>query len=220
MTEWQPVPSERLMLYSPIGLHLIDDFTGQAPIGTLRIQLDRQRASGDWEPSGIEGVRTPSEVIIYPGLGRSAHAATQPASRYRARIEASHYRADYLMTDAGIEFDADPYDDTLAPVNIPAAPQPVFLLPAPSYAFQTHIRVIRGVVQDAANQPVAYAEVTEGINERVLSDERGGFALPLRWPALVGQVQIDAVDHRTGASGQITVTLPADLTSGQIITII
>lgn len=219
MTEWQPVPTERLMLYSPIGLHLIDDFTGQPPIGPLRLLLDRQTAAGGWQPSGIDAIRTPGDVITYPGLGRSAHAGIQPPSHYRVRIEAAHYCPDYLMTDAGIEFDADPYDDTVPPATIPAAPQRVFLLPAPSYAFQTHVRVVRGVVHDAANQPVAYAEVTEGINERVLSDARGGFALPLRWPPLIGQVQVDAVDHRTGASGQITVTLPADLTSGQTITI-
>jgi hypothetical protein len=219
MTVWQPVAAERLMLYSPIGLHLIDDFTGQPPIGALRIMLDRQLASGEWEPSGIDAVRTPGDVIIYPGLGRSAHAATQPASHYRVRIEAPHYRADYLTTDAGIEFDADPYDDSTPPAAIPQMPQRIFLLPAPSYPFQTHVRLVRGVLRDASNQPVANAEVTEGINERVLSDERGGFALPLRWSPLSGAVQIDALDHRTGASGQISLTLPADLTGGHIITL-
>lgn len=217
MTVWQPVPAERLMLYSPIGLHLIDDFTGQPPIGPLRILLDRQLASGEWEPSGIEGVRTPGDVISYPGLGRSANAATQPAARYRVRVEAPQYRAHYLVTDAGIEFSADPYDDVTPPAAIPAMPQQVFLLPAPNYPFQTHVRVVRGVLHDASSQPIANAEVTEGANERVLSDERGVFALPLRWPPLSGPVQIDAIDHRTGASGQISVTLPADLSGGHII---
>ena len=217
MTVWRAVEAERLMLYSPIGLHLIDDFTGQPPIGALQILLDRHLPSGEWEPTGIEGVRTPGDVIAYPGLGRSAHAATQPAVRYRVRIEAPQYRPHYLMTDAGIEFDADPYDDVTPPATIPPMPQQVFLLPAPSYPFQTHVRVVRGVLQDASSQPIANAEVTEGANERVLSDERGVFALPLRWSPLSGPVQIDAIDHRTGASGQITVTLPADLTRGDLI---
>ena len=53
----------------------------------------------------------------------------------------------------------------------------------------------------------------------VLSDERGVFALPLRWPAPGSMVTVDALDHRTGLSGQITIDFPADLGEGHDITI-
>jgi len=220
MTAWQSIPAERLMLYSPIGLRLIDDFTGRAPTGRVRVLLDRRNAAGGWEPTDIAAVRTPSDVVTFPGLGRSAQAGALPL-RYRVRIEATYYRPDYLMTDEGIEFDVHPYDDSTAPAVFPMLPQGLFLMPAPNYSFPNHVRVLRGEVRDAANDPVPNAEVTESVNERVLTDARGCFALPLRWPPLNGAVQIDAVDHRPNPDriGQIFVTLPADLASGQVIVV-
>jgi hypothetical protein len=53
----------------------------------------------------------------------------------------------------------------------------------------------------------------------VLSDERGVFALPLRWVALSGNVVIDAIDHRTARTDQLTLTLPQDLQQGQTFTL-
>lgn len=220
MTAWQPIPTERWMLYSPIGLRLVDDFTGRAPTGRIRVLLDRRDSAGGWEETEIQAVRTPSDVITFPGLGRSAHAG-DPPTRYRVRIEATYYRPDYLMTADGIEFDVHPYDDSTPPASFPMLPQGLFLLPAPNYPYPNHVRVLRGEVRDAANDPVANAEVTESVNERVLTDARGGFALPLRWPPLSGAVPIDAVDHRPNPdrTGQIIVTLPADLASGQVIVV-
>ena len=220
MTAWQAIPAERLMLYSPIGLRLVDDFTGRAPIGRVRVLLDRRDAAGGWEATDVQAVRTPSDVVTFPGLGRSAQAGAPP-TRYRVRIEATYYRPDYLMTDDGIEFDVHPYDDSTPPAAFPMLPQGLFLMPAPNYPYPNHVRVLRGEVRDAANDPVANAEVTESVNERVLTDARGGFALPLRWPPLSGAVPIDAVDHRPNPdrTGQIIVTLPADLASGQVIVV-
>ena len=218
MTAWQVITAERRMLYSPIGLRLIDDFTGLSPVGAVRAFLDRQTAAG-WETTSIKAVRTPSDALIYPGLGRSATAALQPPTHCRVRIEADFYRPDYLLNNDAIEFDVFPYDDITPPAVIATLPQNVFLLPTPAYGFADHVRVLRGQVTDAAARPVANVEIMFGATERAASDERGRFALSLRWPALTGAIQIDASDHRTGRTGQINVNLPADLAGGNVIVI-
>ena len=63
------------------------------------------------------------------------------------------------------------------------------------------------------------AEVSRGNTERVLSDEQGSYALPLRLTPDNTPVAIDAVDHISGEHGQITVTLPADLGGSKLIVI-
>ncbi|HVO01319.1 MAG TPA: hypothetical protein VMT54_03915 [Candidatus Cybelea sp.] len=218
MTVWQTIAGERLMLYSPVGLRLVDDFTGRAPFGTIRTHLDQRRANLTWLPTDIAAVRTPSDVITYPGLGRSAHPL-QPPVRYRVRLEAEFYRPDYLLNQDAIEFDVHPYDDDNPPVVIVGVPQDVFLIPSTNYPYPGHVRVLRGSVVDNAADPVANVEVTEGVGEKVLTDDRGQFSLPLRWPPFNAALQIDALDHRTGATGQINVNLPADLSTGHIIPI-
>jgi hypothetical protein len=176
-------------------------------------------ANGEWQQADIDAVRTASDVLIYPGLGRSAHVTTQPPARYRVRLEASFYRPDYLLNIDGIEFDAYPYDDKTPPALFPSSPRNLFMMPSTTYPFPGHVRVVRGRVVDVNGNAVVNAEVTESAQERVLSDERGGFSLPLRWPALTAVVQIDALDHRSGRSGQLSITLPADLAVGHVITI-
>jgi hypothetical protein len=217
MTLWQAIPDERRALFSPIGLRLVDDFAGVAPFGLLRVLLDRQTASGGWEPTAIEGVRTLSDTIIYPGLGRSAHAGVELPSRYRVRVGADHLLPFYLRESDGIEFDAEAWDDVTPPTVVPSVPLNLFLLPAPAYPFPTHVRVLRGTIIGPGGDPAPFVEVTAGANERVLSDSRGSFALPLRWPAYDVAIDVFANDIRTGASGQITVNLPAALGSGQLI---
>lgn len=219
MTIWQAIPGEQRQIYSPIGLRLIDDFTGLAPQGSVRASLDVRNANGEWRPTGIGFTRTPSDVIIYPGLGRSANVALQPAFHYRVRLEAAFYRPEYLTLQDGIEFDAHPYDDDTPPAVMASLPDNTFLIPATNYPYPSHVRVVRGQVVDTVGDPVANVEITEGGGERVLSDERGTFSLPLRWPPFVSAVQIDAMDFRAGRSGQLNINLPADLASGHVVVI-
>jgi len=219
MSSWATIAQERLMLYSPIGLNLIDDLTGKAPLGKFNITLEEQDSTGDWHETHTEAVRSLSNVLLYPGLGRSADVAATPVRRYRIRIENPRYRPDYLMTDTGIEFDVHPYDDDTPPAAAASHPMDVFLIPSASYPFPRHLRVLRGIVVDNIGDPVVNAEVVEGPRERVLTDMRGEFALPLRWTALSALVQIDAVDHRTGQNGSINAVLPTDLTHSNTITI-
>lgn len=219
MSGWQTIPGQKLMLYSPIGLNLIDDLTGEAPNGPLDAALDERESSGTWHTTSLKPVRSFGNILLYPGLGRSADIAATPIRRYRVRLSNTWYRGEYLMTDDGIEFDVHPYDDDTPPAVSPNQPTNVFLLPSPNYPFPGHIRVLRGVVVDNVGDRVANVEVVEGARERVLTDERGEFAVPLRWPALSGAVQIDAVDHRTARSGSINAALPADLFQSNTITI-
>ncbi len=219
MTSWQQIPGERLTMYSPVGLNLIDDFSGANPVGRFEAELDEQDTAGDWHSTTIQAVRSLGNTLVYPGLGRTVETAVTPIRRYRVRLASRFYRADYLMNDDGIEFDVHPYNDDTPPAVIPNQPVDVFLLPSASYPFPGHVRVLRGEVVDNLGDPVANVEVVEGARERVLTDARGEFALPLRWPALSGPVQIDAVDHRTGRNGSINATLPADLAHSNTITI-
>lgn len=219
MINWQLLPDERFMLYSPVGLRVIDDFSGAGPVGAIEALLDVQDTNGDWHTMDVDAVRTAGDVIAYPGLGRTAYVGVQPMMRYRVRLEADFYRPDYLINLDAVEFDVHPYDDQNPPAVIPTHPQTVFMLPATQYQYPRHVRVVRGRVEDNNGDPVANVEVTEGPRERVLTDERGTFSLPLRWPALNAAVQIDALDHRTGLSGQLNINLPGDLTGGHTIII-
>ena len=89
----------------------------------------------------------------------------------------------------------------------------------PNYPFETHLRVLRGLVKDTARKAVDGAEVFLGNTERSVSDLRGAFALALRLPPKKGQIKIDAVDTSKTRHGEITVTLPDDLGKNHTIII-
>jgi hypothetical protein len=211
----KPLPGERWALYSPIGLRLLDDITGHMPFGPVKALLDRQDAAGNWQETKIKAVMTPSGNLTYPGLERHPDVSGPPR-HYRCRIEADLYGPLYRAIQDGIEFDAFPYNDTNPPANLPAppnlqVPQDVVLTPASNYPFLPHIPVLRGRVVDVNTDPVADAIVSQGIQERVLTDRRGAFALPLRWVPLNVQFFVDATHPRTGRANSIPITIPQDL---------
>ncbi len=215
MISWKPLPGERWLLYSPIGLRLLDDITGNTPFGSVKAVLDRQDPAGNWQETDIRAVMTPSGNLTYPGLERHFEV-NGPARRYRCRIEAEFYEPLYRLLLDGIEFDAFPYNDTNPPANFPPPPNlplpfDVVLTPASNYPFQPHIHVLRGRAVDVNGDAVADAVVSQGIQEQVLTNQRGVFALPLRWVPLNVAVPIDATHPRTGGTGGILVTIPQDL---------
>ena len=216
---WQALPDEILRLYSQIGIRVVDEFTGLLPKYPVYADLEFQDAAGDWHAIERKPVVTPSGVVSFPGLGRSAQIAMQPVLRHRVLLKSDFYRPAYLRNVDGLEFDLHPYDDDNPPAVIPTHPQTEFLLPNASYRYESHIRVVRGHVEDNTTAPVANVEVREGTNERVLTDERGAFALPLRWPALNAALLLDAVDHRTARSATISIQLPGDLFPDHLFTI-
>ena len=208
--------NERRMLYSQIGLRLIDEFTGEYPAFPVEVEIEKQLSTGEWVAPfpAVEPKITPSGNITFPGLGLNVNAGVAPDVQYRVRLSAKEFLPEYLMNDNALYFAVRPYDHTTPPAVIPPLPQTVMLLPTANYPYPGHVRVVRGVTTNlGTTNDVPYVEVTEGMRERVLSDSRGIFALPLRWPTFSGGVTIDAVDHRTGLTDSLALTLPADLHS-------
>jgi hypothetical protein len=218
VTAWRDLGSEHVALYSPIGLRLVDDFTGEAPVGRVKAWLDLRVAVGVWKPTDFAPVLTPSSVVCWPGLGREGDPALAPTRRYRARVDADQYRPGYLSSTDGVEFNSPPWNDENPPVPVTAGPQDLYLFPSTAYGFPTWVRVLRGVVRDAGGDPVANVLVRQGAAETVLTDERGTFSLPLRWAT--SGVPVDASDVRTGRAGLHVLNLPADLRSNVTITIV
>jgi len=203
-------------MYSPVGFRLIDELSGRALIGGFKATLDI-RIGTNFRATDSRAVTTASGVVAYPGLGRASQPVGAPR-HYRFRVAAEFYRPLYLENSDGLEFDAPWYSDDAPPVPLPSFPQDVAFAPAASYPFASHISVLRGRVVDAAGVPVENAKVVESTHERVLTDQRGAFCLPLRWAPSRVPVAIDASD-RAGRTGTIVVTLPVDLGRGQTITI-
>jgi hypothetical protein len=193
-------------MYSPIGIRFIDDFTTQLPFGYVRPRLEIADAQGVFGDTDIAGVSTASGVLTYPGLGRRRDAKSGQPRRYRVSVDAEFYTPRYLAvqtygTPAGIVFNAYPYDDETPPASPPPLVD-VPLLPASHYPFGSHVRVLHGIVADAAQAPVAHAFVSMGLKEHVYTDARGAFSLPLRWVKTTAT--IDAHDD-AGRVGSIAV---------------
>jgi hypothetical protein len=239
MTSFRRLPGESLELYSPVGLRLIDDFTGSLPFGRVSVQLERDDGSGGWRMTTIDVRITLSGILAYPGLERHIEVVGQLPRRYRVTLDAEFYRPFYRILPAGllvsspyyretvdgIEFDAFPYNDANPPTDYTVNPpqeikpqaQDVRLAPAVNYPFPTHVRILRGRVVDATRKPVVDAEVRRSNTERVASGVEGAFALPLRWTPDGVAVAIDAINHRNGQMGTINITLPQDLGRSQTI---
>ena len=218
-----PLPGERSLLFSPIGLRLLDDITGHTPFGPVKAFLDRLDSSGNWQETKISPVMTPGGYVTYPGLERHPEISGGPR-RYRCRIEADFYEPLYRSVVDGIEFDAFPYNDTNPPANFPLPPNlplptDVVLTPASNYPYPAHVPVLRGRVLDVNGDGVTEAIVSRGVQERVLTDRRGAFALPLRWVTPNVPVLIDATHPRTGRTGNIPITIPQDLGANHDISI-
>ena len=218
MTTWATIPDAVTHLYSPIGLRLVDDLTGAAPVGSVQATLDIRNADGGWQQTDIQDVRTLSGIVAYPGLERHANVVGLPTRQYRIRLTAAVYLPLYRAQSAGIQFDADPYNETNPPAHIIGMTTDTFLLPAPNYPFPTNVPVVRGLVVDAANRPVPDVLVEHSHKECALSDAHGSFALALRWAQQGVAIPIDAIDKHTGRHGSTPIQLPDSL--GQSINII
>jgi len=216
-----PLPGETRRLRSPIGIWLEDDLTGNPPYGWVRAELDT-REGPTWQLTDTKALVTPSGVLAYPALGRSAVLARQAFRWYRVRLTAQFYEPVYpprrgRSRSDGIRFLARPYNDT-APPNLP---RPllvtVTLRPAATYPFPPGMPVLRGKVIDHTKKPLQHAQVFDGVRRTAHTDARGEFALPLPNAGLGVPLPID-VDY-DGRRGTINVVLPGDLATGHTITI-
>ena len=221
MRTWRIQPGERSELYSPVGLRLLDDRTGERPIGRVAAFLDVLDGAA-WRLTGIPAVHTPGGVVAYPGLERRADVSGPPR-HYRVRLTAEFYRPVYpLPPFEGFEFDAFPWNDTNPPRTIVRFPQDAKLTPVPGYPFPSFVPVLRGRVVDPEG-PVADADVkfvvrVDEVLSRVLSDERGEFALPLQLAAFGVDLTIKTGHRPSSRSKDLKVVLPGDL--GKSLTIL
>lgn len=146
---------ERITMYSPIGLQLVDDFTGGPPLGRIVADLqERDPAAASpsppsWTSAGRRAVVGPSGVLTYPGLGRSSRPAETPVRRFRVVIAAEYYTPRYPPLTSGFEFDVHAYNDSNPPAALPLGLTKAPLIPSRNYPFPSGVRVLRGRVVDA-----------------------------------------------------------------------
>jgi hypothetical protein len=210
MTSLQLLAGAQRELVTPIAIRLRDDFSGDGVVGNVALLLDIKEGSG-WCPLDRAPATTASGIYIYPNLERRAAPIGLPPRRYRVRIEAANYRPRYLRIDDAIEFNAFPGNDDVLPTTYAKTVRVEALLPSVNYPFPTHVPVLRGLVTDAGGNPVPNVVVHEGLRETVLTDERGQYALPLRWVPPAVPVPIDAEDLRTARTDTQLVMLPSSL---------
>jgi hypothetical protein len=216
---WRTLPEERTRLFAPIGLRLVDALSGTGPLGWVQPELD-ERVGNQWSPALARVVVSGNGIVTAPWLGRTARPAQAQPRHFRIRLAAEHYRPLYRATLDGIEFDAEPYDDTTPPQAHATGATDAPLLPAAGYPFPVHLRVIRGVVRDPNGAPVEDALV-EDVPPRtaVLTDADGAFALPLLAAVDGTPATVRGNDARGGRQGTLQVTLPADLGHNLTITV-
>jgi hypothetical protein len=213
---WRPSTERPFTMECPVALRLVDEFTGNGPIGEIDMKIDFEDGT-NWRSSNLTATRTAGGLFAYPGLGRHPDPATVPSFRVRVRISAQFYRPVYAADSDGLEYLVPTFNDVTPPAFTPVMPDAVFLLPASNYPFPGHVRVLRGTVHRASDSAaLENARVSAGV-ERVLSDERGAFSLPLRWQLLNASVAVLAEHLRTGLSNTVTVTLPGALATNQDI---
>jgi len=215
---WRVLDGSRRRLFGQVGLRLIDELTGRGPVGRINSRLFVEDGSGGWRKTDIAPVTTSGGVLAFPALeSHRAIVSGEPARRYRVQIDAEFYRPFYRRKFDGLEFDVFPYNDDKPPQTLdPLQPIEVKLAPATNYPFPSHVPVVRGVVK-AAGEQVTDAEVFCSNVERVVTDERGTFSLPVRNKPNNTLFLVDAIDHRTNKSGNKQIKLPDAL--GKSLTI-
>jgi hypothetical protein len=219
MTTWQLTISEGKASYSLVGLRLLDELTNQPPISKVTACLDIQNSGGTWQATNIAGTWNSDAVLMYPDLERHAVVIGLSPRQYRVRLSADLYIPYYRLSADGIIFTAYPFNDTNPPAQVVKVPADTLLLPASNYPFAPNIPVLRGIVVDATGKVVRDVSVSQGNTERAITDNKGNFALPLRWAPSNVNVPIDASDQRTGRTGSINIQLPADLGKSHTISI-
>ena len=212
MTVWRRITGGTVMP-APVAVRPVDDFSAGAPALPVAFVLDRLAATS-WTETGLEPVRTLSGVFAWPGLGRVPDAALAPAEQYRVRFSdpagLAHYRAAYGFSLDGLVFTVAPWSLAQPPASAPLQPETVFLYPGAAYPFASNIAVLRGRTVTLGGDPLADSLVASG-TDRVLSDPRGAFALPIRLTAAVTTISVTADHARTGTSNAVTIAVPAGL---------
>jgi hypothetical protein len=219
MRDWTGVVHEHRVSASPVWLRLTDTFTSKAPLGPVDVRLER-RDGARWVPVRFPYQLKPNGDLAFLDLGRGQLGEAGATFDIRVSVSAPRTLAETAAGDEAVMTTITVWtDDALPP---PATLQAVSFYPGPDYQFGPGVPVLAGRVVDAAGDGVRRARVTAtetvlgtAITEEVRSGDGGWFRLPLRWSK--GGTQIDA--DKAGAAGSITVNLPGDLGSVQLITL-
>lgn len=207
MTAWKRLLGERIVMYSPVGFRLVDDFTTREPIGRVGATLELAMSPGHYVPVDVTTRVTPSAIVVFPGLERRRDANLGTPRRYRIKLTAElytpHYRGTVNGSKDGIDFNAYPYNDDVAPALDPQYIE-VALLPAVNYPYESQYPVIHGDVVDTADVPVAGVLVSHTA-ERTYTDANGRYSLPIRFEST--SADLLAEDLETGRHGSKTVSL-------------
>jgi hypothetical protein len=232
-----------LLVFSPLGLSFVDDFTGLAQIGSVTptLVVETPPGSGVYVSTGVTGLFTNSGILAYPNLGRRERVP-KPAEaprKYRISIDAQYYTPLYPtgLNAPGFDFTVTPYDNNtdFATATPPITPtrETIRLLPKANYPFAGNAQLLRGKVETASNAPVrALVTIVEPYDDsgdtnqtRVATDSGGAFLVPLRWgdakspkPTTVTATSVDPVSGKS-LTGQLTLAFPYDLSASKTINI-
>jgi len=212
------VGEETTLLFSSLGLQVIDSFLNSSPVAIFEVFIDRFDGA-QWRVTTLKPIRTPSGILTLPGLGRRAVVLPgDPPERFRLRVESESYIPSYRRQHDGYEFLVPPYNDTNPP-SIPIINIGLLSLdPSAAYTYPADVRVLRGTVTEANGTPIRDAATIYAIGlVEAMTDEDGHFALGLRRAPLTGQIAIDVHHDRTGRVRTINLALPAALQSNQVM---
>lgn len=205
---------ERTVAASPLWLRVRDTFTGAAPKAPVRVRLERETAGG-WLPFDHPHRLSPEGDIAFVNLGRTRDPAL--VGRVRIRVTVTVDGSVSVTRNGGdsIVVNLRPWSPD-APVR-PRRPILIALHPGPAYPFPVGTPVLAGrVTHHGAPVERAAVEVRDGgaVVEAARTDAGGRFRLPLRWAA--GPTVVHA--KHGAASGQLAITVPADLSQTHEIT--
>lgn len=144
--EYVAYPADVLTTGLSFAVWLIDDFTKNEPIGSIRVEI---------KEIDKKGVKNPSGYYLFIDL---------KAGNYTASIASDLYFPQEQTVDISS------FPDLKNPVS------EIVLVPRPVYPFSQNATLIRGVVRDAANAPVKGAQLRViGRDVETISDESGSF---------------------------------------------
>jgi len=219
MTAATLIGSERRTIASPIWIKLRDAFTGRPPLGPFAVALER-RVGATWTPFAYPHQVSPAGDLAFVNLGRSANPAAIGSFDVRVTVGCPNMIAEAANGDAFVTATVTAWEPD-APV-VPAQPAVLQFFPAPAYSFPAGVPLLGGRVVEQNGAPAPRACVfssttVQGVprTEEVRTDADGRFRLPLRWATGATDVHT-ALAGRTAA---ITVSVPADLSTTQLLTL-
>jgi hypothetical protein len=207
-TDWTPCS---------LAIQLWDHLTQSPPLGPPRVVLEREGPAGQWHPVPRQATLTPSGLHTWLRLEHRRFAVGAPPVRHRLRVDSELYVPGFREVQDYEFFSIQPYDDRNVPPTTAQAPARVLLYPSAAYPFAPHLQVLRGSVVDGNGRPVRDAHLSQGTDERALTNAQGQYALPLRFvrpgPAVVH------VKDRQGRTATESITVPQSLSTAVTITL-